>query len=70
MNQLMQEKQIKFELFKIIQNNFTINKCENCGKLFIPVTTSKNKNQKGRNDQNIAIIYIQIQEKLAEKLVL
>ena len=28
-----------------------INKCENCGKLFIPVTTSKNKNQKGRNDQ-------------------
>ena len=52
------EEQIRFELFKIIQNNFTINKCENCGKLFIPVTTSKNKNQKGRNDQNIAIIYI------------
>ena len=52
------EDGIKFELFKIIQNNFTINKCENCGKLFIPVTTSKNKNQKGRNDQNIAIIYI------------
>ena len=45
------EGQIRFELFKIIQNNFTINKCENCGKLFIPVTTSKNKNQKGRNDQ-------------------
>ena len=45
------EEQIRFELFKIIQNNFTINKCENCGKLFIPVTTSKNKNQKGRNDQ-------------------
>ena len=45
------EEQIRFELFKIIKNNFTINKCENCGKLFIPVTTSKNKNQKGRNDQ-------------------
>ncbi len=45
------EEQIRFELFKIIQNNFTINKCENCGKLFIPVTSSKNKNQKGRNDQ-------------------
>ena len=45
------EEQIRFELFKIIQNNFTINKCENCGKLFIPLTTSKNKNQKGRNDQ-------------------
>lgn len=45
------EEQIRFELFKIIQNNFTINKCENCGKLFIPVTTSNNKNQKGRNDQ-------------------
>ena len=45
------EEQIRFELFKIIQNNFTINRCENCGKLFIPVTTSKNKNQKGRNDQ-------------------
>ena len=24
------EEQIRFELFKIIQNNFTINKCENC----------------------------------------
>ena len=36
---------------KVIQNNFTINKCENCGKLFIPATTSKNPNQKGRNDQ-------------------
>ncbi|MFQ8660728.1 MAG: DUF6076 domain-containing protein [Clostridia bacterium] len=45
------EEQIRFELFKIIQNNFTINKCKNCGKLFIPITTSKNKNQKGRNDQ-------------------
>ena len=45
------EEQIRFELFKVIQNNFTINKCENCGRLFIPVTTSKNKNQKGRNDQ-------------------
>ena len=45
------EEQIRFELFKIIQNNFTINKCENCGKLFIPITSSKNKSQKGRNDQ-------------------
>lgn len=45
------EEQIRFELFKVIQNNFTINKCENCGKLFIPATTSKNPNQKGRNDQ-------------------
>lgn len=45
------EEQIRFELFKVIQNNFTINKCENCGKLFIPVTSSKNPNQKGRNGQ-------------------
>ena len=45
------EEQIKFELFKIIQNNFVINKCENCGKLFIPITSSNNPNQKGRNDQ-------------------
>ena len=45
------EEQIRFELFKIIQNNFTINRCENCGKLFIPTTSSKNKSQKGRNDQ-------------------
>lgn len=45
------EEQIRFELFKVIQNNFTINKCEDCGRLFIPVTSSKNPNQKGRNDQ-------------------
>ena len=45
------EEQIRFELFKVIQNNFTINKCENCGRLFIPVTSSKNPSQKGRNDQ-------------------
>lgn len=45
------EEQIRFELFKVIQNNFTINKCENCGRLFIPITTSNNQNQKGRNDQ-------------------
>ena len=45
------EEQIKFELFKVIQNNFVINKCENCGRLFIPITSSKNINQKGRNDQ-------------------
>lgn len=45
------EEQIRFELFKVIQNNFIINKCENCEKLFIPFTTSNNPNQKGRNDQ-------------------
>ena len=45
------EDQIRFELFKVIQNNFVINKCENCGRLFIPVTSSNNPNQKGRNDQ-------------------
>lgn len=45
------EEQIRFEIFKIIQNNFTINKCENCGKLFIPIPISKNPYQKGRNDQ-------------------
>lgn len=45
------EDQIRFEIFKVIQNNFTINKCENCGRLFIPVTSSNNPNQKGRNDQ-------------------
>ena len=45
------EEQIKFELFKVIQNNFVINKCKNCGKIFIPITSSNNPNQKGRNDQ-------------------
>ena len=45
------EEQIFFELFKVIQNNFVINKCENCGRLFIPATTNNNPNQKGRNDQ-------------------
>lgn len=45
------EEQIRFELFKIIENNFVINKCENCGRLFIPITSSNNPNQKGRNDQ-------------------
>ena len=45
------EEQIRLELFKVIQNNFTINKCENCGRLFIPVTSSNNPNQKARNDQ-------------------
>ena len=44
------EEQIRFELFKVNQNNFTINKCENCGKLFIPVTSSKNQNQKYCNN--------------------
>lgn len=45
------EEQIRFELFKVIQNNFVINKCENCGRLFIPITSSNNPNQKARNDQ-------------------
>lgn len=45
------EEQIRFELFKVIQNNFVINKCEYCGRLFIPITSSNNPNQKGRNDQ-------------------
>ena len=45
------EDQIRFELFKVIQNNFVINKCENCGRLFIPATTSNNPYQKARNDQ-------------------
>lgn len=45
------EDQISFEIFKVIKNNFTINKCENCGRLFIPATTSNNPYQKGRNDQ-------------------
>ena len=45
------EDQIRFEIFKVIQNDFTINKCQNCGRLFIPVTNSNNPNQKGRNDQ-------------------
>lgn len=45
------EDQIRFEIFKVIQNDFTINKCQNCGKLFNPITNSKNPNQKARNDQ-------------------
>lgn len=45
------DDQIKFELLKIIEKNYVINKCENCGKLFIPITSSKNKEQKGRTDQ-------------------
>ena len=45
------DDQIKFELLTIIENNFVINKCENCGKLFIPITSSNNKNQKARTDQ-------------------
>ena len=45
------DDQIKFELLKIIEKKYVINKCENCGKLFIPVTSSKNKEQKGRTDQ-------------------
>ena len=35
------EDQIRFELFKVIQNNFVIKKCTNCGKLFIPLKTDK-----------------------------
>lgn len=45
------EEQIFFELFKVIQNNFVINKCENCGRLFIPATANNNPFQKARNDQ-------------------
>ena len=45
------EEKIRFELFKVIQNNFVINKCENCGRLFIPATTNNNPYQKARNDQ-------------------
>ena len=45
------EEQIRFELFKVIQNNFVINKCENCGRLFIPATANNNPYQKARNDQ-------------------
>lgn len=45
------EEQIRFELFKVIQNNFVINKCENCGRLFIPSTINNNPYQKARNDQ-------------------
>ena len=43
------EEQIFFELFKVIQNNFVINKCENCGRLFILATTNNNPYQKARN---------------------
>ncbi len=35
------EDQIRFELFKVIQNNFVIKKCANCGRLFIPLKTDK-----------------------------
>lgn len=35
------EEQIRFELFKVIQNNFVIKKCTNCGTLFIPLKTYK-----------------------------
>lgn len=35
------EDQIRFELFKVIQNNFVIKKCTNCGRLFIPLKTDK-----------------------------
>lgn len=45
------EEQIRFELFKVIQNNFVINKCKNCGRLFIPATANNNPYQKARNDQ-------------------
>ena len=41
------EAQIRFELFKVIQNNFVIKKCTNCGNLFIPLKT----------DKHIVIIY-------------
>lgn len=44
------EDQIRFELFKVIENNFSINKCQNCGRLFIP-KYSQDDNEKGRFDQ-------------------
>ena len=36
---------------KLIKEGLKENKCENCGRLFIPVTSSNNPNQKARNDQ-------------------
>lgn len=35
------EEQIRFELFKVIQNNIIIKKCTNCGQLFIPDKTDQ-----------------------------
>ena len=53
--EIMKEKNIVaeevYELFKVIQNNIVINKCENCGRLFIPATTNNNPYQKARNEQ-------------------
>ncbi|MBR0350233.1 MAG: hypothetical protein IJH76_00135 [Clostridia bacterium] len=34
-------EQINLELFKMIENNFIIKKCENCNKLFIPEKTDQ-----------------------------
>ena len=45
------DDQIKFELLTIIENNFVINKCEYCKKLFIPITSSNNKNKKAQTVQ-------------------
>ncbi len=45
------DDQIKFELLTIIENNFVINECENCEKLFISITSSNNRNQKARTVQ-------------------
>lgn len=35
------EEQIRFELFKVIQNNIIIKKCDNCEELFIPDKTDQ-----------------------------
>lgn len=35
------EEQIRFELFKVIQNNIIIKKCANCGELFVPDKTDQ-----------------------------
>lgn len=35
------EEQIRFELLKVIQNNFIIKKCSNCGEFFIPDKTDQ-----------------------------
>lgn len=56
------EKQIRFELFKVIRNNFTINKCENYGKLFIYVPffnffSNSNNSCSSFNSNNIIFFF-------------
>ena len=45
------DDQIKFELLTIIENNFVINECKNCEKLFISITSNNNKIQKAQTVQ-------------------